>query len=693
MKPILTFLITLITLTTFAQQGINYKAIIKDDLGNVIANESIGVEFSIQKGTPLAEVYLEEHTITTDANGLIILNIGEGLAVNGTFAQIDWDSDEHYLNTQIAYNSMITDLGTTPFKTVPYALDAANVKGLELLKETGGNEGWRLVGRDPDNYGYIGGGATDLSTSNGPSATLGATGIYSFATGFVTTASGDGAVAMGLYSSATGNNSTAIGNYAFAEVDNTWAIGSGVFAKSYGETTMGSFNSDYVPSSATSWDSSDRLFGIGNGTGFSNKSDALIILKNGTITAPSLDLSEITNPKALTTKEYVDANADGSGLETLNEGNGNGWRLKGRVAANYGNIGFSATDLSFSGGLSTNKGATGSYAFATGNGTTAFGNYSVATGFNTLAYGDFSVAFGRGTAADGDNASAFGTESIAIGANSSSFGHGTAAYASNETVVGSYNEPYTAGNANTDRLFVVGNGTSSANRSNVLAVLNSGKVGIGTNLPNAILGIQRNSSSAVPQLELIEDQPDDGARLDFVNAYETNHKWTLYGRSDNSNNFSEFNIFYSGNIGNIMSLRGDGNVYVNGSLVHSSDRRLKKDISDLPYGLNEILQLQPKQYFWKNRTEQTRASLGLIAQDVQKIIANVVKEGTDDKKTLSLSYTELIPVLINAIKEQQAIISTQSLKIEGLTSEVETLKTQDARIKQLETILLKNSQQ
>jgi len=80
----------------------------------------------------------------------------------------------------------------------------------------------------------------------------------------------------------------------------------------------------------------------------------------------------------------------------------------------------------------------------------------------------------------------------------------------------------------------------------------------------------------------------------------------------------------------------------------------------LSYGLNEVLKLQPKAYNWKNR-EQNNKSLGLIAQDVQKIISEIVTAQDDETKTLGISYIELIPVLINAIKEQQYIIDKQKL--------------------------------
>lgn len=108
----------------------------------------------------------------------------------------------------------------------------------------------------------------------------------------------------------------------------------------------------------------------------------------------------------------------------------------------------------------------------------------------------------------------------------------------------------------------------------------------------------------------------------------------------------------NGTLSPLYLQKDGGSVYVGGDVVHSSDRRLKKEIEDLAYGLNEILQLQPKAYYWKNRSEKHK-SLGLIAQDVQPIIKEVVTTQDNEQKTLGVSYTELIPVLIKAIQEQQ----------------------------------------
>ncbi len=122
----------------------------------------------------------------------------------------------------------------------------------------------------------------------------------------------------------------------------------------------------------------------------------------------------------------------------------------------------------------------------------------------------------------------------------------------------------------------------------------------------------------------------------------------------------------------VFDVQEDGSVRQNGSTIHASDKRLKKDIEEIPYGLAEIMVLEPKAYNWKDRQQENK-SFGLIAQEVQPIIKEIVHTSGDKEKTLGLSYTELIPVMIKAIQEQQAIIDQQDKKIDNLVKMVEEL--------------------
>lgn len=340
LKHTIVGLALLLTYTAFAQQGINYKAILKNGSGNVLAGTFMNVQFTIHQTTDTGTiVYQEDHNYTTNANGLVILTIGTDTTPSvGTFVAIDWATNLHFLQTTITYSSGTINFDATEFMAVPYAKHAqtaeiaANVfsgdyndltnqpttipTGLEKVTDSINSStglpiyGWRLIGQDAENYGNIGENAVDLScsSSGGGSTIRGATGNNSTAMGVSTTASNSGSTAMGLFTNASGIYSTAMGISTTASGSFSTTMGLITTAPSYVETAIGRHNTRYIPNNVTSWDTDDRLFVIGNGTGSSSRSNALTILKNGTITAPSFDLAEITDNKALITKEYADTN-------------------------------------------------------------------------------------------------------------------------------------------------------------------------------------------------------------------------------------------------------------------------------------------------------------------------------------------------------------------------------------------------
>ncbi|WP_129749194.1 tail fiber domain-containing protein, partial [Flavobacterium anhuiense] len=102
------------------------------------------------------------------------------------------------------------------------------------------------------------------------------------------------------------------------------------------------------------------------------------------------------------------------------------------------------------------------------------------------------------------------------------------------------------------------------------------------------------------------------------------------------------------------------------NVVNVSDIRLKQNIVPLKYGLKEIMKIEPISYTLKNDATN-EIQLGVSAQQMQIVLPEVVEEGKDVNKTLGVHYTEMIPVLINAIKEQQAEIEQLKSLVKELT--------------------------
>ena len=105
------------------------------------------------------------------------------------------------------------------------------------------------------------------------------------------------------------------------------------------------------------------------------------------------------------------------------------------------------------------------------------------------------------------------------------------------------------------------------------------------------------------------------------------------------------------NPSNAFIVRYDGSATLSGDLTINSDMRLKSNIISLTGALSKLLEIDGKTYTMKSNEKDTK--IGLLAQDVLKVFPELVKTENNSEGTLSVNYQGLIPVLINAIKEQQ----------------------------------------
>jgi len=104
---------------------------------------------------------------------------------------------------------------------------------------------------------------------------------------------------------------------------------------------------------------------------------------------------------------------------------------------------------------------------------------------------------------------------------------------------------------------------------------------------------------------------------------------------------------------------------------HSSDGRLKTNIRPLTNALEKVLQLRGVNFTWKNNPESGN-QIGFIAQEVKQVVPELVSgtEGDIEKgETLSMSYGNLTPLLVEAIKEQQKIIAELQRRVALLESQ------------------------
>jgi hypothetical protein len=123
------FLLTFTAVMAQAPQRISYQSVIRDANKVVVASSPVGIKISLMKGTATGPaVYVETHASTTNANGLVSLNIGEGTAIAGSFAGIDWANGPYLIQTATdpTGGTDYSIIGTAPLNSVPYALNATN---------------------------------------------------------------------------------------------------------------------------------------------------------------------------------------------------------------------------------------------------------------------------------------------------------------------------------------------------------------------------------------------------------------------------------------------------------------------------------------------------------------------------------------------------------------------------------------
>jgi Chaperone of endosialidase/Head domain of trimeric autotransporter adhesin len=444
-------------------------------------------------------------------------------------------------------------------------------------------------------------------------------GVNSFGSGLAPKAIAFNSAAFGFFSQARGFSSFATGEYSIARGQTSIAMGVGNLANAYASMAIGGAESKATGEYAVaigfrSTASGQYAQAFGHGS-----------IASG-ISATSLGYAtQATNNDALAIGQSTIASGIGS---------------------------FAAGNLSE---------AKGTNSMALGYNAIANASYTTALGYSTRANGVYATAIGFSSVADGSNALATGQNTSASGAYSSSFGWATNAKAVGAMAVGVYNDntdnPNTSTEQSTDRLFQIGNGNSTT-RSNAITVLRNGYTGIGVTDPAYNLDISTRMR--------IRGAPGFSAGLWLNNEANTAIPAFIGMYTDNLVGF------YGNGVGwGFVMNTTTGNATLSGSLTQNSDARLKRDIVPLSNSLEAIQQLSGYSYHWKDASN-TDEQIGLLAQEIQKVYPQLVKENAQG--TLSVNYSGMVPVLLEAIKEQQKQSEKQQLKIDMQQNELEELK-------------------
>jgi hypothetical protein len=143
-----------------------------------------------------------------------------------------------------------------------------------------------------------------------------------------------------------------------------------------------------------------------------------------------------------------------------------------------------------------------------------------------------------------------------------------------------------------------------------------------------------------------------------------------------------------------------GDVEVTGAFINPSDRKLKENIKSYKGALDILNRLAPKTYNYKqnikNMPLSSKKQWGFVAQELQEILPELIhnsripaeiddsgKEVTPAMDYKSVNYIALIPILVQAVKEQQEVIDENKEAYESLKKELDMLKAENSGVGKL----------
>ena len=547
-------------------QGMSYQAVVRDGSGALVTNQSVGMAISILQGSALGTTkYAETHTITTNANGLVSLEIGKGTVVQGSLSTIDWGSGPYFVKTETDPNggSNYSISGTSELLSVPFALHA---KAAETYTET-----------DPLFSSSLASGITAADTANWNSSGSG----------------GGGPETDPIFSQspASGITTADINNW-----NDTSSTGGGGGGPETDPIFLSSVAGAITASDTTYW---------GNKVDFSELGFKWDINSNG---------------DAYTFKDVgIGYDFPYSRLDLYDT-------LSSSPTYTYNNIPFDFT----------------LYIDAISGNTV--GNLYAGT-FASI-HGSAGTNIGLAGLSDGDNPQ--------------------------EENVGIYGSA-----VNADFNYGVWGNADQVNLNP-----NSSNIGTGGNASNSGFANTGVWARAVGGF-VANDANNFGCYAEATNISITGTNYGIYGKADGALvGASNYGVY-----GVSLNSLGFG-VYANGDLGHSggifqtSDRKLKTNVSKLSDASSILRQLKPVEYDYKEKYTEKGLNLpkghqfGFIAQDLQKVLPNIVKdtrihlnpdrekgEENEFEEFLGVNYISIIPILTQALKEQDDRILELEKKI------------------------------
>jgi hypothetical protein len=670
-----TLLILALLLSNFlyaqSPESFKYQAQIRDKNGNILAKQNISLKISIVQSSPSGSiVYSEEHAIQTNSNGIITIAIGEGDQPTANFSTIDWGTDSYYVKTELdpEGGTNYTEMGTSQLLSVPYALysknsgkvNQYNSDTLFVVKDNQGNVVFAVF---PD-------GAKVYVNDTSPKDKAG---------GFaVTGRSKVKGTEFSIFHATP--DSTRI----YINDSTTTKDKAGGFAVSGRSKVKGEEN---------------RLFYA------DNDSTRIYIYDSAKDKAGGFAVSGRNNSKAgdfrlmqLTPENYTIGHSAGTNITT-------GYKnfFAGYEAGMENTTGFYNVFLGYRAGKNNNSssnvfigteaginnvdgwsnvfiGNRAGYNNIGGGGT--FGARNVFIGREAGYYNEdggdniYIGAFAGNEMVSGDNNVIIGNTAAShntTGQNNVYFGN-RAAYSNNGNsnviignLAGSNSQEYSP-NSNYSTSVMIGEGAGYSN------VDGTGNVFLGYRAGYSESGSDKlyiENTTANSTNALIYGEFDNDKLRFNANVGVGYPAYSLYGMVVLGGTSNSLRVYEAS--GQTYSIYTDGTVHAT-NYASKSDLRQKQNINTYNNALNKILKLRGVSFNWKSTKNNTdnKKHIGLIAQEVEKIIPELITE--DEKGNKAITYSGMVPVMIEAMKEQQKIIKKLREELELQQDKNEELK-------------------
>jgi hypothetical protein len=694
-------------------QSFKYQAIVRDASSNPMANATVGIMINIfQDSCGGNGIYRESFIVTSNNYGLINLNIGNGVQLSSqSFSAINWSTGLYFIETAIDLTGTGSNhqfMTCSQLLSVPYALYAESA-GNSSPGPTGptGQIGSTGVTGEIGSTGATGAtGKIGLTGDTGPTGQMGATGAIgnTGVTGEIGSTGSTGDIGATGPTGATGidadwhvANTTNSPDNISDDIFTYGKVGIGTDVPSsilHVRATSGNAMIEIQDDNASSGDAplsrvrgltSDgtQMWALGDGWGgnqnvrlTNNQSSGNLQLYTSGLSG--IDIDSIGNVGIGESNPQTTLDVVGTATITNQTDGGVLLDLKTERNWQFKQLGTGpATSLELA---SIDGGANKNFVINTA-GYVGVGTTSPQKKLDiSAARADILLKTTQSSATGGDLLSSilFYNDDMSTNASGKRIGSGIRYRA--EDAYGKAQLEFTNGTTNPSTTWD-DTPNYSDNTITRMVIKHDGKIGMGTTSPARNLEIE-NTGSYV------------GLKIDNTDASSA---WSILEKDNNMftifqdvAGYHRLTIDSTGNVG-IGTTNPGYKLHVYGriktsGITESSDIRLKKDIIQLTNALENIIQLRGVSYQWKDPKSQNYnngTQLGLIAQEVNNIYPQLVDQ--DNEGYLSVQYSHLVPVLIEAIKELNSIISEKDTQINDLKSSV---NYNSSEIKHLKTLIL-----